>query len=105
MNIIKIQSDEPLPAVEEFIFQDGTVQGAKIGKKGDFTLIASPRRFKLFTDGEDKVFFLEGEGYFKWKRGETPFYAPAAFLVSQTGEYEVNGNAVFLVKCDKKTSS
>ncbi len=84
---------------EEFIFQAERVQGAKIGKRGNATLVLSPRRFKLFTDDKDlvKILSLEGEGHFKWARGETPFCQGDCFEVSGVGEYELTANGKFLI--------
>jgi len=84
---------------EGFIFGDEKVQGAKIGKKGSSIYAISPKRFKLYTEGIDKIFIikLSGEGHFKWSRGETEFKEGDAFEVSSVGEYEVNANAEFIV--------
>ena len=96
---MKIEKTEPFPcpAQEDFMMQETRVQGARIGKKGSALLIVSPRRYKLYTDGRDLVRIVEGSGFFKWKRGETPFSAGDSFEVSQTGEYEINGKGVYIV--------
>lgn len=97
MSITKIENEILFPSVEEFEMQENTVQGARIGKKGNDLLIVSPRRYKLFTSGMDRVKVLEGNGFFKWKRGETKFSAGDCFEVSDVGEYEINGNGTYIV--------
>lgn len=96
---MKIEKTEPFPypAREDFTMQGACVQGARIGKKGSALLIISPRRYKLYTDGRDLVRIEEGHGFFKWKRGETPFSAGDCFEVCQTGEYEISGKGVYIV--------
>lgn len=86
---------------EDFVFSDKTVQGARLGKRGDDLFVCSQRRFKLFSEGVDEVHFLEGNGHFKWARGETDFAAGDAFRVAQAGEYEVNGKCTFVVLRNK----
>ncbi len=97
MKIQKIEQTGTLPAENDFIFSDKTVQGAKVGKKDNFLFVRSPRRYKLYTDGCDQVTFLEGSGHFKWARGETPFAAGECFLAESCGEYEINGACAFVV--------
>lgn len=58
---------------------------------------SSPRRFKLFTKTRDVLLVREGEGHFKWARGEMDFRCGEAFEIEQAGEYEVNGKCVFAV--------
>lgn len=96
MNISKIEKIT-VPQKEEFTMQEGTVQAATIGKCGKFLYVNSPKRYKLFTDGTDTVLFLSGNGFFKWKRGETKFACGDCFAVSETGEYEINGASEFIV--------
>jgi mannose-6-phosphate isomerase-like protein (cupin superfamily) len=97
-HITKIQKDTvAFPPIEEFTMQENTVQGAKIGKKDNALLIASPRRYKLFSENTDFVWIAEGSGHFKWKRGEVDFAAGDCFEVAAGGEYELNGNGVFIV--------
>lgn len=99
MKIEKITESQSVcfPARENFEMRDNTVQGARIGVNGNATLIVSPRRYKVYTDGTDRVKILEGAGFFKWKRGETPFSAGDCFEICRVGEYEINGNGVFIV--------
>ncbi len=97
MKISKLEREITVPQESDFTMQENTVQGAKIGKKDNALLIVSPRRYKLFTDDSDIVVILEGNGFFKWKRGETKFIAGDIFEVSQTGEYEINGNGKYIV--------
>ncbi len=101
MKIEKIQLKETLPREEEFTFSEKTVQGARVGKKEGAQLIISPRRFKLFSEGTDIVHILSGSGHFKHARGETDFSAGERFCLQNAGEYEVNGNCVFLVLRDQ----
>ncbi len=73
------------------------VQGAEKREYQNALLITSGKRYKLFTNGVDRIKILEGEGHFKWARGETPFRAGDCFSLEQTGEYEVNGKCAFLI--------
>lgn len=99
MKLCKIEAAGPLPAEEEFAFSEKKVQGARVGKRGETMLyIESPRRYKLYTDGADRVHILSGSGHFKWARGETPFAAGESFLAEQTGEYELNGACTCIVE-------
>lgn len=98
MNIRKIENSISFPSPAEFTMQEGLVQGAAIGKKDDFLYVVSPKRYKLFADGTNILTVLSGDGFFKWKRGETKFTTGDVFEISQVGEYEVNGNAQFIVK-------
>ena len=86
-----------LPAEREFVFSDKTVQGARMGKKGESLYISSPRRFKLFAKGSETLCIVRGEGHIKWARGEIAFRAGDCFLAEGCGEYEVNGNCDFAV--------
>lgn len=97
MNILKLQEEIITPAPAQFSMQENTVQGAKIGKCENALLIVSPRRYKLFTSGMDRVKIVKGVGFFKWKRGETKFAAGDCFSVSEVGEYEINGEGVYIV--------
>ena len=69
MHIIKLQETETqdvfsLPE-ENFVFKEGRVQGAKLGKSGGALLVKEAERFKLFSEGKDFLKILEGNGYFK----------------------------------------
>ncbi|MBP5242474.1 MAG: hypothetical protein J6Z36_02145 [Clostridia bacterium] len=98
MKITKLQEEnQTFPSAEEFVMQETPVQGAQIGKRENDLYIVSPRRFKLFTTGMDRVYILEGNGFFKWKRGETKFSAGDVFTVEEVGEYEINGNGKYFV--------
>ena len=82
---------------ENFVFKEGRVQGAKLGKSGGALLVKEAERFKLFSEGKDFLKILEGNGYFKWKKGEIPFASGECFEIDAAGEYEVNGSPKFLV--------
>lgn len=97
MSITKTEIETALPAISDFEMQEATVQGAKIGKKDNMLIIVSPHRYKLFTTGTDAVKVVEGNGFFKWKRGETKFGAGDCFEIKETGEYEINGNGTYIV--------
>lgn len=97
MKITKIELGRELPQEKDFIFSEKPVQGARLGKAGNDLYIASPRRYKLYTDKTDTVCILDGQGHFKWARGETNFAAGETFLVQECGEYEVNGACTFIV--------
>ncbi|MBR7099611.1 MAG: hypothetical protein IKC91_00430 [Clostridia bacterium] len=97
MKISKLQTEISFPSLDAFVMQDTPVQGAKIGKADNALLIQSSKRYKLFTEGRDLVKVVEGEGFFKWKRGETKFCAQDVFEVCETGEYELNGKGVYIV--------
>lgn len=97
MKIIAILPPAGLPAAEDFSMNDSPVQGARTGRRGNARFVDSPRRFKLFSEGNDVVCFLRGSGHFKWQRGETPFAAGDAFRIEGEGEYEVNGPCAFIV--------
>lgn len=73
------------------------VQGGLKYSCGNLLKIESGGRYKLFTESRDYVKFLQGNGHFKWARGEVPFSEGDVFLAEETGEYEVNGTCVFLV--------
>lgn len=96
MKLIRIVRGD-LPAKEIFTFSEKPLQGATVGKFGDALYILSPRRYKLFTEHSDEIHILEGNGHFKWARGETPFSAGQSFFAEGLGEYEVNGNCTFIV--------
>ena len=87
-----------MPAEESFTFSDKTVQGARIARQGAYLFVRSPRRYKLFTEGEDVLLVTEGSGHFKWARGEMPFAAGDCFRISAVGEYEVNGACAFVAE-------
>lgn len=101
MHICKISEkdfpDEFKFSEEKFIFNDGKVQGARLGKNGNALLVEGAKRFKLYTDKKDLVKILVGDGHFKWKRGETNFLAGDCFEADGVGEYEINGSDKFLV--------
>lgn len=73
-----------------------TVQGGTKRTAGNAILVQSGGRYKLFSEGRDLIKFLEGEGHFKWARGELPFRAGDTFLAEKTGEYEINGKCAFI---------
>ena len=100
---MKLEKIQPaaMPAEDTFIFAEGTVQGASVGRAGNCLFVRSARRYTLFTEGTDEILFLEGSGHFKWARGETDFAAGDAFRVAQAGEYEVNGKCTFVVLRNK----
>lgn len=95
MKITKIPY--PRPDNNGYAVSPGKVQGAVVAKKRDDLLVISPRRFKLHTDRKELLYILEGAGHIKWARGEIPFEKDDCFLADDCGEYEVNGNASFLV--------
>lgn len=97
MNITKLLTEIETPSIDEFIMQENSVQGAKTGKKDGALLIVSPRRYKLFTTGMDRVKIVEGAGFFKWKRGETKFCAGECFEIAAVGEYEINGKGIYVI--------
>ena len=86
-----------LPAEREFVFSDKTVQGARMGKKGESLYISSPRRFKLFAKGSETLCIVRGEGHIKWKRGEIPFCAGDVFAAEDAEEYDLCGAGVFFI--------
>lgn len=96
MKISRIERQAELPAAEEFAFSDKTVQGAKLGKRGNMLYVVSPRRFKLYAEKADTLTFLAGNGHFKWARGETDFAAGESYRIEGEGEYEVNGSCTFI---------
>lgn len=83
----------------QFAFSSAPLQGARVGKKEGAMYVISPRRFKLFSEGVDviKIVKLNGEGHFKWARGETPFAEGDVFEVAAGGEYEVTADCTFIV--------
>lgn len=86
-----------LPAKENFSFTGKKVQGAEIGMFGSARYVISPRRFKTVCDDTLAVHILQGNGHFKWARGEMPFSAGESFLAENIGEFEINGNSEFLL--------
>lgn len=91
-------SESPFALSEaDFVFKEGRVQGARLGKNGGALLVEEAARFKLFTESVDLVKIFEGTGRFKWKKGETDFVAGDCFEVSEVGEYEINGSAKFMI--------
>ena len=103
MNIVKTAGGARPQEKQAFAFSEKTVQGAKVGKRGEDMYIESPRRFNLYTDAKERVEVLEGGGYIKWKRGEIPFSAGDAFDVDAPGEYELNGACAFAVLRGQKS--
>ena len=101
MHIIKLKETETQGVFslseESFVFKEGRVQGAKLGKSGGALLVKEAERFKLFSEGKDFLKILEGNGYFKWKKGEIPFASGECFEIQAAGEYEVNGSPKCLV--------
>lgn len=101
MYICKIPETEAQGAFalseESFVFKEGKVQGARLGKNGSSLLVEGARRFKLFADAKELVKILRGSGHFKWKRGETPFAEGDCFELDGVGEYEINGSDKFMV--------
>ncbi len=73
------------------------VQGGEMRACGNLLEIKSGGRYKLFTHSRDFIKIVDGNGRFKWSRGETPFAAGEIFLAEETGEYELNGVGVFYV--------
>lgn len=71
------------------------VQGGTMRSRGRDRLVESGGRFKLDCAGRARLFVLSGEGFIKWARGETPFFAGDAFLLEETGETELNGVCTF----------
>lgn len=96
MELTKTRAQLP-PEKSSFSFSDKTVQGARVGKNGADLYICSPRRFKLYAEGCEKLCIVAGEGFLKWARGEIAFRAGDCFLADRCGEYEVNGNSEFAV--------
>lgn len=81
----------------EIPFTDKKVQGANIYQNGEILYAKSPKRYKLFTDNKNIVLFINGNGHFKWARGEIDFFQGDSFEIENTGEYEINGNCTFAV--------
>jgi len=73
------------------------VQGGTKECCGNLIKITSGGRYKLFTESEDLICIAEGEGHFKWARGEIGFHAKECFSVKEAGEYELNGKGIFLI--------
>ncbi len=71
--------------------------GALYALEKNAFLVESGGRYKVYSERVDYVKILEGDGHFKWARGETPFHTGDAFCVSEAGEYEVNGARKFAV--------
>ena len=97
MNIIKEAGCARQTDKGGFAFSDKTVQGAAVGKRGDDLYVISARRFKLYTEGQERIDVLAGSGFIKWKRGEIPFCEGDAFEADAAGEYELNGACTFTV--------
>ncbi len=75
-----------------------TVQGGQLYSPDKTTLfVESGGRYKLFTERADYVKIVQGKGFFKWARGETPFSEGDAFCMKEVGEYEINGRCHFAV--------
>ena len=107
------QITEPDPNTQAFLqkltafdwtslpFSEQKIQGEQIWRNDELTVIRSPRRFKLESDGRDTLYFFTGAGHFKWARGERDFHAGETFCIEQAGEYEVNGNCVFARRSER----
>jgi len=96
--IKKLESSNGLNFTEsDFTFSSAPLQGARVGKNKNALYVISPKRFKLYTDSADelKILKLNGEGHFKWSRGETPFAEGDAFEICGVGEYEVHADCTF----------
>lgn len=96
MKIEQIPFDPPL-FEQDFTLSEKKVQGANIAKREGALFVVSASRYKLECTSSQKVFVLEGEGHFKWKRGETNYREGQAFLLEKIGEYELNGAGKYLI--------
>jgi hypothetical protein len=94
--LVKLQEYPPFYSEEEFS-SSVHVQGGEKRTYQNALLINSGGRYKLYTDGEDRILICAGNGYFKWVRGETPFHEGEVFLAEEVGEYEINGKVTFQV--------
>ena len=103
MELNKIAGGARIHDKEAFCFSEKKVQGALVGKNGKDLYVLSPRRFKLFAEGRERLDILEGEGFIKWKRGEIPFAAGDAFEADGAGEYEVNGGCAFTLTREQQS--
>ncbi|MBO5525684.1 MAG: hypothetical protein J5993_02945 [Clostridia bacterium] len=92
---------EPPYSEQDFTFSEKKVQGATIGKKDDALFIVSQSRYKLECDQKHLVYIAEGNGHFKWKRGEKDFHRGEGFLLEKIGEYELNGRGKYLIIFEK----
>ena len=96
MKIEQISFNPPL-SERDFTLSEKKVQGACIGKREGALLVLSSSRYKAECNAVHRVFVLEGEGHFKWKRGETKYRENQAFLLEKVGEYELNGAGKYLI--------
>ena len=67
---------------------------------GDFAYVDKLIKEQKYDEAQavlDSMTVREGEGHFKWARGEMDFRCGEAFEIEQAGEYEVNGKCVFAV--------
>lgn len=71
------------------------VQGATLAKTENAVLVCSPKRFKVYHEGNLFVHILEGKGFFKWAKGETAF-SQGFYLIEDAEEVEINGNSKFI---------
>ncbi|MGN1235352.1 MAG: hypothetical protein ACI4U2_05190 [Christensenellaceae bacterium] len=85
----------------DFTFSEKKVQGGRVAKREDALFLISGGRYKRVAEGKERVYVLEGEGYFKWKRGETKYREGDVWLVDAVGEYELNGKGKYLVVFEK----
>lgn len=92
---------EPPYQEKDFAFSEKKVQGATIGKKENALFILSASRYKLECEAKHLVYVIEGNGHFKWKRGEKDFHTGEAFLLEKVGEYELNGKGKYLIIFEK----
>ncbi len=98
---IKKMEDSDIFSVKEenFVYSEKSVQGAKTANFKNALLIESPKRFKLFTEEVHFVKILKSAdgAHFKYSRGELPFKEGDCFEVNGVGEYELNGDGIYLV--------
>ena len=103
MKIFKLSAQDAektvqsLKDISQIPFTDKKVQGANIFQQASVLYAVSPKRYKLFTNGLDIIYFFDGVGHFKWARGEINFQKGDCFQVESVGEYDVNGNCSFAV--------
>lgn len=86
---------------EKFDLSGPTVQGAKCAKlESDgkiYNCTVSPRRFKQFAETAIILYIYSGDGFIKWKKGETKITQGSVYKIAPIGEYEINGNCTFIL--------
>lgn len=100
MKSLRKISEESAPAFSPERLQTEppvTVQGGRKFAAENEIFVISGGRYKLFTQSQDYIKIITGNGHIKWSRGETLFSEGDVLLAEEIGEYELYGKCSFSV--------